>query len=637
MLPISLHQFITHLRTQALGVVACLLALTIMAPALAQNTALLKTTLFMDTSGLLGVDDMAAQTFKPVANPFSRGYTSAAAWVKLEVAPSAAQELVLLVRQANLDTVRLYSPNAQAPGWRVQQTGDQVAFSERPRASVNLSLTLTPDAIHPSVHYLRVTTTGAMVVSTQLLTPSESQDFDVLAHGFMGLYEGVIVLLLWLALVRWWVSRDMLWGLSAVFQAVTALYMPFIMGFGAKYVLPHSPALADTAVSLLGCLHLLAGGLFFLTIYRTYQAPRMAQWMYWLALALFPVQMVLLATGKTMLAMNINAYLLLLETVWGMGAIWFLRIDDAFLRRMLRGTIIVLTLYIFYFMVPLVGFTANSELTVYPGLLSGIFVAVMQHLVLVRRAQLKLRDQQQLGQQILEVNEKLKWETARRAETNSFMSMLMHEIKNPLASIRIATQSLVSGRHTEAEDQSRRLKNIQKSVEGIDSVLERCLETDRMEQGALTVTKEPHDVARMVSDWVSADAQAPRIVQHLPAELHAHIDAPLLHMMLRNLLSNALSYSHEHSKVHLTLRAQAPCQETQQASFVLEVRNTAGRAGKPDPTRIFEKYYRAPTAHHATGTGLGLYWVHSVAQLLGGRISYRADDEDVVMTLCLPR
>lgn len=637
MFPISLRQFILYLCSRARGALALLMALSVMAPAMAQDGALLQTSLFLDTNGQLGVDDMATQIFKPVANPFSRGYTSAVAWVKLEVAPSAAPELVLVVRQANLDTVRLYSPSAQAPGWRMQQTGDQVAFSARPRSEVNLSLTLVPDATRTSVHYLRVTTTGAMVVSTKLMTPAQSQSFDVFVHGFMGVYEGIVLLLLWLALVRWWVTRDALWGLSAMFQAVTVVYMPFIMGFGAKLLLPNSPVLADVAVSVLGCLHFFAGGLFFLILYRTYQAPRLAQVMYWLGMALFPIQVVLLVTGQTMLAMSLNAHFLLLQTVWGMGAVWFLRIDDIFLRRLLRGTYLALTAYIFYFMAPLVGLTPNSELTVYPGLLSGIFVAVMQHLVLVRRAQLKLRDQQQLSQQILEVNEKLKWETARRAETNSFMSMLMHEIKNPLASIRIATQSLVSGRVTETADQTRRLKNIQKSVEGIDTVLERCIETDRLEQGVLAVEKEHHDVARLLSDWVSSDAQYPRIALHLPNELRAHVDAPLLYMMVRNLLSNALSYSPEHSVVHLTLQAQALCHEKPQESFVIEVRNTAGRAGKPDPARIFEKYYRAPTAHHATGTGLGLYWVHSVAQLLSGRISYRDDGDDVVMSLCLPR
>lgn len=639
MRPISLRQLITHLCTRAGGVLTVLLAalaISGMASAMAQDAVSMKTSLFMDASGQLGVADMASQTFKPVANPFSRGYTAAVAWIKLEVAPNPEPDLVLLVRIANLDSVQLFSPNAQSPGWRVQHTGDQVAFSQRPRPEVNLSLSLTPHASRISVHYLRITSAGVMLVSTKLLTTAQSQNFDVQAHGFMGLYEGVILLLLWLALVRWWVSRETLWGLSAVFQALTLVYMPFIMGFGSKYLLPNLPALADAAVSLLACLHLFSAGLFFLVLFRTYQAPWLAQMGYWLSVALFPLLLVLLATGKTSMAMSLNTYLVMLQTVWGIGAVWFLRIDDVLLRRLLRGTYLALILYVLYFMLPLLGLDINAELTIYPGLLSSIFVAVMQHLLLMRRTQLQLRAQQQLSLHVVELGEKLKWETARRAETNSFMGMLMHEIKTPLASIRVATQSLVSGRLVNATDQHQRINSIQKSVESIDAVLERCVETDRLEQGVLSVEKEHHNVARLLFEWASADAQHARIKLHLPVDLSAHIDATLLHMMVRNLLSNALSYSPEQSTVSLTLRAQAPSAPESPTSFVIEVRNATGRAGKPDPLQVFKKYYRAPTAHHTTGTGLGLYWVHSVMKMLNGHISYQAQGDDVVMTLCLP-
>jgi len=637
--PISLRQLILHLSRRADGFFTLLLAalaMSGMASAMAQDAVLMKTSLFMDANGQLGVDAMASQTFKPVANPFSRSYTDAVAWVKLEVAPSAAPELVLLVRQANLDSVRFYSPNVQSPGWQVQETGDLVAFSARPRSEVNLALTLIPDKTRSSLHYLRITTTGAMMVSTRLMTPAQSQNFDVLMHGYIGIYEGIVLLLLWLALVQYWASRDILWGLSALFQAVTVVFVPAVMGLSAKYLLPNSPALADTSTSLLACLHLFAGNLFFGMLFRAYKAPLLAQAGNWLSFMLFPLQLILMLTGHVMLALKLNANFLLLLIFWNAGAIWFLQIDDAFLRRLLRFTYVVLLAYLFYLMAPLVGIMPSTELTIYPSLLSSFFVAVMQHLVLLRRTQLIRREQQQLRQQVLEVGEKLKWETARRAETNSFMGMLMHEIKTPLASIRVATQSLVSGRLVNAVDQHQRINSIQKSVESIDAVLERCVETDRLEQGVLTVEKEHHNVAQLLFNWASADAQHARIKLHLPVDLSAHIDATLLNMMVRNLLSNALSYSPAQSTVFLTLRAQALSAPESPTNFVIEVRNTAGRAGKPDPSQVFKKYYRAPTAHYTTGTGLGLYWVHSVMQMLNGHISYQAQGDDVVMTLCLP-
>ena len=63
MFPISLRQFTMYLCTRACGALALLLALSVMAPATAQDSASLQTSLFLDTHGQLGVDDMAAQTF----------------------------------------------------------------------------------------------------------------------------------------------------------------------------------------------------------------------------------------------------------------------------------------------------------------------------------------------------------------------------------------------------------------------------------------------------------------------------------------------------------------------------------------------------------------------------------------------
>ena len=68
----------------------------------------------------------------------------------------------------------------------------------------------------------------------------------------------------------------------------------------------------------------------------------------------------------------------------------------------------------------------------------------------------------------------------------------------------------------------------------------------------------------------------------------------------------------------------------------MEVRNRVGRAGWPDPDRLFQKYYRAPAAQGTSGTGLGLYWVRQVAERVGGRVDYRGEDDDAVFTLRIP-
>ena len=71
---------------------------------------------------------------------------------------------------------------------------------------------------------------------------------------------------------------------------------------------------------------------------------------------------------------------------------------------------------------------------------------------------------------------------------------------------------------------------------------------------------------------------------------------------------------------------------------LVTVRNQPSLAGKPDPQRVFEKYYRSKGARRSSGSGLGLYLVSGLAQSLGGEIRYRTDldPQDVVFELWLP-
>ena len=53
--------------------------------------------------------------------------------------------------------------------------------------------------------------------------------------------------------------------------------------------------------------------------------------------------------------------------------------------------------------------------------------------------------------------------------------------------------------------------------------------------------------------------------------------------------------------------------------------NDQGPSGAPDPARVFERYYRAPSATQVAGTGLGLPFVKTVAVRHGGQVTLSSD------------
>jgi K+-sensing histidine kinase KdpD len=119
----------------------------------------------------------------------------------------------------------------------------------------------------------------------------------------------------------------------------------------------------------------------------------------------------------------------------------------------------------------------------------------------------------------------------------------------------------------------------------------------------------------------------------MPPELLLHTDASLLRLVLGNLIDNALKYSPPRSDITILIASSV---YGTRAGAQISIQNLPGVAGWPDATEVFKKYYRSPRAHHQTGSGLGLYLVHSTAHMLGGEMRYAPDAHYVRFTLWLP-
>lgn len=614
-----------------------LLSLVAWVPAFAAEDLVVSRGVLMDPQQNFRVEDVQGKAFNPVSGPIGRGFTPAAVWLRIEVAPSPLPELRLVVQPAQLDDVRLYRPRQGQPGgWEVEQLGDQRPFAQRAVPDVYPTFAFQPSATGPTVLYLRVATSSVMQVHARVFTPAGSMAFDSGIHIFIGIYNGMLLAMMVFAIVCWRVTRDPLWGLDALMQAASMVFVFFIMGFAGQYLFPSQPHLADMGVSLLAATHMFVASLFFWRFIGILRVPRwLSALVYLLPMAVYPLLVYWVLAGDARSAMAVNANLLLLENIGGLVLLFFLKADDHRLLWMVRVLYLGLVGYIFYFVLPLLGLARMTELHLYPALLANFFTGVMLQVILARRTQLQIREKWRLEADMRQLDQKLKGEVARHAATSSFLSMMMHELKTPLAAIRLATQSLTGGRvDGDAAQRERRLTNIQKAVDNIDGVLERCVEVDRLEQGALAVQKQQHDVASLVTDWTSIEQQHERLKLELPTSLIAEVDAPLTCLMLRNLVHNALNYSPPGSTVAVVLTEKGD-------GFAVTVRNLVGRAGVPDAEQLFGKYYRADTAKHLTGTGLGLYWVRRVAEMLGGTLRYRSECDDggvdnVVFELWLP-
>ena len=220
-----------------------------------------------------------------------------------------------------------------------------------------------------------------------------------------------------------------------------------------------------------------------------------------------------------------------------------------------------------------------------------------------------------LGREILEV---------RRQD--SFIDSVTHELKSPLASLKLGLQTL--GRDELPEEKRAGVRKMMLAdVDRLTGFVDDILQASRVahERERVGVRQEPvllrdlvEEVAAIVVARFELDADAVRI--EVDEELEIVTDAACLTVVVRNLIDNAVKYSGD--DVAVTVRA-----EKGDKGVLLEVSDRGIGIRKKDLKRVFHRFYRAQgeDVRSRKGTGLGLFVVWALVRSLGGKIE--ADSE----------
>jgi len=578
-----------------------------------------------DPTGEARLEEVLGQAFKPAPTIVARGYQRGATWLRVTVPPSPAQALWATLQPLYLDDLQLYSRQRGTDGrlgpWTVRQEGDRFPFDSRERPTLNYSLALDTSATEPTVFYVRLRSTSTHALYVNVRTQDSALEFEGLTLLWLGLYLGIVLVLAWMSTLRFILTRDRLWAMNLCLQAGTVILTLFYLGVVAKYFMPHAPQGVDAWMSTVLCGHLSLGMLYYAVFVKRFGAPRWAVWLYACTTLAFPLQLWWIWHEQARLAMGLNSNLLLWGTFLGSIVTWLIKIQDTRLRWIVRWLFTAQTLYLIAFVLPLLGVGPMTFWHLYPALLINLFGSVMQHVVLTRRDQLDREAKGLLEREVAASQLLLQAKHDQLAASTSFLGMLLHELKNPLASIRLAVLNMLRHGDDLPPAQLTRLEHIQAAVLGMDTVLDRCRQVDRLESGAWATKHTEVDLAELVAQGVAAHPEGDRVRLSAPPSCAACIDVHGFQTVLGNLLDNALGYSPPGSQIDLQLQSQAP-DERPGRWVCVRVGNPVGKAGLPDAERVFSKYYRAEGAHQRTGSGLGLYLVKSLLEREGGTLRY---------------
>jgi two-component system, OmpR family, sensor histidine kinase SenX3 len=210
-------------------------------------------------------------------------------------------------------------------------------------------------------------------------------------------------------------------------------------------------------------------------------------------------------------------------------------------------------------------------------------------------------------------------EIRRNEQHDAFINAVTHELKTPVASIRLYLETL----QTRAVDEAKRKEFYRIMLEDSERLLgtiEQVLRTGRMGPASPKLNLSPVNLDAVVEECLTRARTlhqlAPQSVTFKPSP-HITIQGDLdeVRAAVSNLIDNAVKYSGPDVKITV---------ETAQVDGkYAAVRVTDQGAGIPhtELKQIFKRFYRVPgpLATRVKGTGLGLYIVRSVAKRHGGR------------------
>jgi PAS domain S-box-containing protein len=224
------------------------------------------------------------------------------------------------------------------------------------------------------------------------------------------------------------------------------------------------------------------------------------------------------------------------------------------------------------------------------------------------------------GLQLLAHQVAIAIENARLNEMkDSFLSVVSHELKTPVTSIKGFTQMLQRRLPPEAlERAGRYLATINQQTDRLTGLINDLLDLSRIQTGRFRFVLEPMDFAALVRDVVEEmQLLAPenRIELDAPNTIQARGNADRLRQVLVNLIDNAIQHGPQGSAI----RVQVTCD----AGVVTACVSDRGPGLPAEEVRhIFDPYYQVQqgATPPAKGLGLGLYISRQVVEQHGGRI-----------------
>ena len=218
-----------------------------------------------------------------------------------------------------------------------------------------------------------------------------------------------------------------------------------------------------------------------------------------------------------------------------------------------------------------------------------------------------------------------------------FVSNVSHELKTPLASMKVLADSLVTQDQVPIELYQEFMGDIAKEIDRENDIINDLLTLVKMDKTAqnLNISQvNVNDLLELILKRLRPIAEKKQIEIVLESfrPVTAEIDEVKMTLAISNLVENAIKYNHDEGWVHVSLNAD-------HKYFYVKVSDSGIGIPKEDQDHIFERFYRVDKSHSREigGTGLGLAITRNAVIMHRGSIKvYSEPEEGTTFTVRIP-
>ena len=209
---------------------------------------------------------------------------------------------------------------------------------------------------------------------------------------------------------------------------------------------------------------------------------------------------------------------------------------------------------------------------------------------------------------------------------SGLLSVVSHELKTPLTSIRMASHLLLEERiGTLNEKQTELLIAARDDAERLQTIIEDLLDMGRMQSGQVKMDFVPAAPNRLVSDAVSA-LQSGFHDRGIDLDIDVPVDSPEVMVdatrighVFTNLLTNAMKFTKPGGHVRIFT-------EIQESDTRFVVEDDGVGIPRDQQSHVFDRFFRVPQPNQPSGAGLGLAIAKEIVEAHGGTIAVHSEE-----------